>query len=86
MSNMTAKDLFVSIEKMCFNVNAELKERDKQKRRLHGGRSAKRVSRLIYDDNNDDDDDDDEGLKSSIKKEESKGTKREPGKEHEGLG
>lgn len=83
MSNMTAKDLFVSIEKMCFNVNAELKERDKQKRRLHGGRNFKRVSRLIYDDENDDDD---EGLKSSIKQEESKGTKREPGKEHEGLG
>lgn len=51
MSNMTAKDLFVSIEKMCYNVNAELKERDKQKRRLHGGGwSSKRGSRLIDDD------------------------------------
>lgn len=51
MSNMTAKDLFVSIEKMCYNVNAERKERDKQRRRLvHGGdgrRNSKRGSRLI---------------------------------------
>lgn len=79
MSNMTAKDLFVSIEKMCFNVNAELKERDKQKRRLYGGRNSKRGSRLI-------DDNDDEGLRSRVMKQESKGTRREPGKEYEGLG
>lgn len=51
MSNMTAKDLFVSIEKMCYNVNAELKERDKQKRRLHGGWNSKRGSRVIDDGN-----------------------------------
>ncbi len=49
MSNMTAKDLFVSIERMCYNVNAELKERDKQRRRLHGGRNSKRGSKVIDD-------------------------------------
>ena len=59
MSNMTAKDLFDNIEKMCFNINAELKERDKQKRRLHSGRSSWRQSRLIGDD---------EGLRSRVKK------------------
>lgn len=79
---MTAKDLFVSIEKVCFNVNAELKERDKQKRKLYGGRNSKRGSRLIDGDNNDND----EELRSRVKKEESKGTRREPGKGHEDLG
>lgn len=49
MSNMTAKDLFVSIERMCYNVNVELKERDKQRRRLHGGRNSKRGSKVIDD-------------------------------------
>lgn len=83
MSNMTAKELFVSIEKMCYNVNAELKERDKQKRRLHGRRNSKRGSRLI---DTDDGDDDNEGFRSRVKKKESMGTRREPGKEHEGLG
>lgn len=79
---MTAKDLFVSIEKVCFNVNAELKERDKQKRKLYGGRNSKRGSRLIDGDNNDND----EELRSRVKKEESKGTRQEPGKGHEDLG
>lgn len=84
MSNMTAKDLFVSIEKMCYNVNAELRERDKQKRRLHGRRNSKRGSKLI--DTDDGDDHNNEGFRSRVKKEESMGTRRESGKEHEGLG
>ncbi len=44
-----ARELFVSIEKRCFNVNAGLQERNKQKIRLNDGKSNDFTSRTDED-------------------------------------